>query len=372
MNHFSVESLEIRALMSASLANGNLTIVGTDNAETINVNPANNGTQISVQIGAAAPQLFDASLVTKLTINALGGDDTVNINVNRPSDVHGGQGNDTLNGGDGDDVLTGEQGTDVLSGGLGNDTNVWNPGDGSDKFDGGDGGFDTLLFNGSSGAEVMNATANGTRFLFTRDVGTITIDNGGVEHIVVNALGGNDQVSIGNLNAAGVLFTDINGGDGNDILNGSAGFDNLVGGAGNDTIDGNGGADVMAGGDGDDLLIWDPGDGNDLDIGGNGNDTLRFNGNAADEVMTLTKSGPFNRMLFTRNVGNILLDVRTVENIDIEAGAGNDTIVVNNLTGTGITSVFANGGDGTDTLDLRNAGPTGVLTIKNNIESVLQ
>ena len=93
---------------------------------------------------------------------------------------------------------------------------------------------------------------------------------------------------------------------------------------------------------------------------------------SGDEILTMTKSGPSNRMLFTRNVGNITLDVRTVENVDVEAKGGNDTIVVNNLSGTGIVSVFANGGDGNDTLDLRNAGPTAGLVTKSDIETLLQ
>jgi len=371
MDRHQVEPLEVRALMSASLLNGNLTITGTELADTIAVNQAN-ATQIAVVIGADT-QLFLAADVQKLTINALGGEDSVTINVNRTSDVHGGAGNDTMNGGDGDDTFDGDQGSDVISGGVGNDTNVWDPGDGSDRFDGGAGGFDTLLFNGSDGNEVMAATATGGgRFNFTRDLGTITIDNGGVERIVVKAKGGNDTVTINNLTGTDVVGTDLDGGAGNDVLNGGVGFDILTGGADNDIIDGNGGADFMNGNDGNDLLIWDPGDGSDLDVGGNGDDTLLFNGNGADEIFTMTKSGPFNRMLFSRNVGNILLDVRTIEHVDVEAKGGNDTIVVNNLTGTGIVSVFANGGEGTDTLDLRNAGATKALVSSLDVEVFVQ
>jgi Ca2+-binding RTX toxin-like protein len=360
MNHHHVESLEQRALLTATLSAGTLTITGTDAAETIAVNLAGGGTQITAAVGAEVTP-FDAALVQRLVINALDGADTINVNVNRPSNVHGNQGNDTMNGGDGDDTFDGDQGADTFNGNGGNDTNVWDPGDGSDVFNGGVGGFDTLLFNGSNQNEVMAANpTTGDRFNFTRDLGSITIDNGNVEHIVVPALGGNDQVTMANnLSVAGVLATEVDGGAGDDTLNGSNLYDVLTGGLGNDTIDGNGGSDVMAGGDNDDLLIWDPGDGNDLDIGGNGNDTLLFNGNNGDEVFTLTNAtiGRTPRVFATRSAGNILLDVRTTETIDIEAKGGTDRIVVNNLVGTGVTSIIANGGDGAgDVLDLTNAG----------------
>src|SRR5262249_40838944 len=132
--------------------------------------------------------------------------------------LNGGAGNDNLSlneangalpaasisGGDGDDVLTGGSGSDLISGGTGSDTAflgagdgtfAWNPGDGSDVVEG-QGGRDTLVFNGSDAAEKFDLSANGTRARFTRDVGNVTMDLGGVEEIDLNALGGADTVTV--------------------------------------------------------------------------------------------------------------------------------------------------------------------------------
>ena len=66
--------------------------------------------------------------------------------------------------------------------GAGDDTFVWNPGDGSDTVEG-QAGTDTLLFNGANVNENIDISANGARVRFFRDVGNITMDLNGVEHI---------------------------------------------------------------------------------------------------------------------------------------------------------------------------------------------
>ncbi|MCQ4346295.1 type I secretion C-terminal target domain-containing protein [Pseudomonas stutzeri] len=65
----------------------------------------------------------------------------------------------------------------------------------------------------------------------------------------------------------------LDGGDGNDILDGGAGNDILYGGAGNDTLKGGAGNDELLGGSGNDSL--DGGAGSDLLVGGAGVDTLK-------------------------------------------------------------------------------------------------
>jgi Ca2+-binding RTX toxin-like protein len=55
--------------------------------------------------------------------------------------------------------------------------------------------------------------------------------------------------------AAGAIRLTADGGDGNDILIGSAGDDVLNGGPGDDVILGGAGVDIINGGDGDDVEI---------------------------------------------------------------------------------------------------------------------
>ncbi len=176
--------------------------------------------------------------------------------------LHGQDGNDTLSGGAGADFLLGQSGDDVMFGGNdadqmfggsgndtadgdrgddtaflgdGNDLFVWDPGDGSDKVEG-EAGFDTMLFNGSGADEVMEASANGSRLRFTRDVGNIVMDTDGVERVDVQALGGVDTITVNALTGTAVQEVRIDleavkgGGAADDktdrvIVNGSAGDD---------------------------------------------------------------------------------------------------------------------------------------------------
>jgi hypothetical protein len=111
----------------------------------------------------------------------------------------------------------------------------------------------------------------------------------------------------------------------------------IVGGDGNDTIDGNGGNDRSALGAGDDTFVWDPGDGSDTIEGEAGNDTMRFNGAAADEQVTLSANG--RRLTFFRVQANITMDTAGVETVDFNALGGADLVTVNDLSGTDVAVV---------------------------------
>ena len=91
----------------------------------------------------------------------------------------GGSGAETLIGGDGNDVADGNQGADVAYLGAGDDRFTWDPGDGSDVVEG-QAGHDAMTFNGSNGAEQFVVSPNFGRVLFSRDLGTITMDLNGV------------------------------------------------------------------------------------------------------------------------------------------------------------------------------------------------
>jgi Ca2+-binding RTX toxin-like protein len=133
------------------------------------------------------------------------------------------------------------------------------------------------------------------------------------------------------------IKTSINGGDGNDSLLGGAGVETLLGGDGNDSLDGNGGNDRAALGAGDDTFVWDPGDGSDSIEGEAGTDTMRFNGAAADERVTLSANGK--RLKFSRVQANITMDTAGVERVDFNALGGADLVTVNDLSATDVTDV---------------------------------
>ncbi|HYX11657.1 MAG TPA: hypothetical protein VE817_06745 [Candidatus Acidoferrum sp.] len=171
--------------------------------------------------------------------------------------------------------------------------------------------------------------------------------------IDVETRGGDDSVRIDEANGAFTTTTTtrIDGGRGDDTLRGGSGAELFIGGGGNDLIDGNGGADTAFLGAGDDVFVWDPGDGSDVVEGQSGSDTLTFNGSAGNEIMEARAN--FGRVAFTRNLGNILMDLDGIEAIDVRALGGSDAVTVDNLGGTDVSRVnvdlaAANGGSTAD------------------------
>ena len=145
----------------------------------------------------------------RLTIDGGAGDDT----------ILGSQGADTLLGGDGNDFVFGDNGNDLAQLGAGDDVFQWNPGDGNDTVEGQD-GTDTMLFFGANINENIDISANGGRALFSRDVANVTMDLNDVEHIDFRALGGADNIVVGDLSGTDVTEIDLDlrgpngGGDG--------------------------------------------------------------------------------------------------------------------------------------------------------------
>ena len=155
-------------------------------------------------------------------LNANGGDDSFSATGNLAAlikiTVDGGAGNDTilgsngvdlLLGGDGNDFIDGQQGNDVGFLGAGDDVFQWDPGDGSDIVEG-QAGTDRMLFNGSAANEIFEASANGGRVRFTRNVGTIVMDLNDVEAVDVNALGGTDTTIVNDLSGTDVVELNAN------------------------------------------------------------------------------------------------------------------------------------------------------------------
>jgi Ca2+-binding RTX toxin-like protein len=271
--------------------------------------------------------------------------------------LNGKGGNDLLFGGAGDDTLIGGAGNDQVFGEAGNDRMIWNPGDGTDLFEGGDGN-DTAEVNGGNGSEIFTITANGSRVRFDRlNPAPFSLDIGTTENLVLHAGGGDDVITAGN-GLASLINLTLDGGDGNDTITGGDGNDLLIGGDGNDTITGGRGSDTAQLGAGDDVFVWNPGDGSDVVDGGDGFDTLLFNGANIAENMSITANR--GHVKFTRDIGNVSMDLNSIEHIQLAAGGGADNITVGDLTGTGVAEVTIDlAGIGTDVGD----GQTDTVTV---------
>jgi Ca2+-binding RTX toxin-like protein len=261
-------------------------------------------------------------------------------------------GNDFLFGGADNDVLTGGDGDDQVFGEAGDDRFIWNPGDDSDLNEGGD-GTDTVEVNGGNGAEQFTATANGTRVRFDRTApAPFFLDIGTSEKLVVNMNGGDDTFTGGNGLAPLIQLT-VDGGAGNDTITGGDGNDVLLGGDGNDTIIGGRGNDLASMGAGDDTFVWNPGDGSDTVEGQDGADTMLFNGANIAEKFDVSANGQ--RVRFTRDVANIVMDFDGIERLDVKELGGTDQTTVNDLSGTALTAVDLNlaaaGGSGDGAVD---------------------
>src|SRR3954452_18610211 len=145
------------------------------------------------------------------------------------------------------------------------------------------------------------------------------------ERFQVNGLGGNDSLaSSAGVGALTLLSVDggagndtVNGSDGSDLLVGGEGNDPLNGGAGDDRIVGDRGSDTMNGGAGDDTLVWNNGDGSDVVNGDDGSDDVEVNGApGAGDVDTVQPAGA--RIRFERtNLVAFAIDVGSSETMHV-------------------------------------------------------
>jgi Ca2+-binding RTX toxin-like protein len=218
----------------------------------------------------------------------------------------------------------------------------------------------TLVVTGDAASDelALRQSAN-VRATIELDVGDdgsadFTIARGQFDRIHVRAGDGDDKVRIlssavplppvtvegeggaDTLLGAGGADT-LSGGEGADTLFGAGGADALSGGAGEDTVAGDFGDDTIDLGAGNDLAVWRPGDGSDALAGADGFDRLAFNGSGADEQLRLARSGTGARL--TRDVGVVGIDLGAVERVDVELLGGNDTLTVDDVTGTGVQEV---------------------------------
>ncbi|MGE3313912.1 MAG: calcium-binding protein [Planctomycetaceae bacterium] len=246
-----VELLEDRQLLTATLANGVLTITGTENADRIRVKL--DGANLTVKEGSTV-NTFTAAQVTSIVANGLGGDDRIILSkdIQIPATIDGGTGNDFIVGGARNDTLTGGIGIDRIDGR-----------DGADTINGGD---DDDWLNGQDGDDIINGGLGNDRI------------RGGEGDDTLKGDAGDDRIR------GDRGDDDIDGGADNDLIDGGLGDDDIHGDGGNDKINTGGGEDEAFGDEGDDLIRGD-GEEDNLD-GGTGDDWIQDRSEPLDEDST--------------------------------------------------------------------------------------
>lgn len=215
------------------------------------------------------------------------------VNVEK-ADLIGGEGNDRFVGTSGYDVLDGGNGDDTLVGGLGND--VLSGGAGNDVLDGGE-GMDAL--------DYRTYTTSG-----------VTIDLRITE--AQNTGGG----GIDTIRNAEIIFTSSF----TDVIQGGA--ENL------DIYDYGGGDDEFRGGEGNDVLqinrFADRPDASTIVLdGGDGNDSLIFMGGMLPDRSTTDDFQPFrDTATLLGGAGDDYIQLVSAKRATIEAGDGDDTVLI--------------------------------------------
>jgi Ca2+-binding RTX toxin-like protein len=306
----------------------------------------------------------------RLVVNALGGNDSITATT-LPAGVikltlDGGAGNDSILGSQGDDVILGGAGNDFIFGddgndvalmGAGDDVFQWNPGDDNDTIEGQD-GTDTMLFFGANVAENIDIVANGGRALFLRNVANVTMDLNDVERIDFRALGGADNVVVGDLSGTDVTEIDI------DLRGPNGGGDGAA-----DTVAANAtnGADTFGvSGDAGGVTVLGLQARVDIAFPEVANDRLTLNALGGDDVVDaaslkadgiqLTMNGGLGRDLFLGSEGNDF----------INGGDGDDTAFMD----AGDDTFVWNPGDDNDTLEGQAGTDTMLFNGANAAENI--
>ena len=230
-----------------------------------------------------------------------------------------------------------------------------------------------MAFNGSNVGEIMEASANGSRVRFTRNVGTVTMDLDDVESIVAKSFGGADNLVVGDLSGTDAVdvvadLAAFGGGDdaqpdnvvatatnGDDVVSiagagpnaavsglsarvtasgAIAGSDRLTVNAlsADDVLDATGLAAGAA------LLTLDGGDGDDVLLGGAGNDTLL--GGAGDDVLI---GGPGTDTIDGGLGDNVVIDSLSANTVTAATAVGKDWLTAHARTVKGKTVLKVDG-----------------------------
>jgi Ca2+-binding RTX toxin-like protein len=277
---------------------------GSDAAEKFEISANGDSVRLTRDIGGVT---MDLKGVETIDLSSLGGADTITVNSQAATerlDL-----NLDLNGSDGQ----------------------------------GDGQSDVVILNGTAEDDVVRIGAFSNGFPISTDLNSFTFVNiAGAEPtsdvLTVNTLDGNDTVDASSL-PADLITLSLNGGAGNDLIVGSQGGDLITGGPGDD---------IVQMGDGNDTFVWNPGDGSDTIDGQGGFDRIVFNGSDGPDQVAVSANG--SRAQITGGPGNVAIDLGGVEDVDVNALGGADTITIDDQTATDVFQV---------NLNLANSGGTG-------------
>ncbi len=337
---------------------GSDVVEGGSGTDTLVFNGSNANENMTLSANGSRTRLFrdvgnvtmDLNSMERIDINALGGADNITIDdlagtgvkqvaidLSAPAGSGTGDGSQdtvTVNGTAGNDHITvSTSGNSATVLGLAARVTVTGAELANDRLViDGLGGNDTLTFAGARGGAEIDVFLDGTHVGVNQVGSTVVTDLVNVENLVVNGTSGDDIIRAGN-GLAQLTSLTINGGAGNDTIFGGDGADLLNGGDGNDSVTGGRGNDIALLGSGDDTFVWNPGDGSDIVEGQGGFDTLLFNGANVNERVTISANG--SRVRFFRDVGNVTMDLNSIERIEFNALGGADTITVDGLAGTG-------------------------------------
>ena len=260
---------------------------------------------------------ISASDGTSHTINGYGGNDTLTGGA-MADVIYGGEGHDIINGGDGNDVIYGYRhaeaesqyisDNDFINGGAGNDTIY------------GEYGYDTI--NGGAGEDEIHGATY------------ITMSGTNYKYAVVNGGADNDTIIAGGL---------IHGDGGDDDITGSG---HLYGDEGNDAITAiankNNAYDTDA--EGNEVYLY-------VD-GGDGNDTINLSLNYTTRNASVLGGAGNDEIGTTRHYDNQegkWVFESVTRDVNIDAGSGNDHIVIRSDQRT--QNVTIQGGAGDDVIE---------------------
>lgn len=292
MRNLNLEFLEERNLLSASLVNNTLVLLGSPKQDSFQI--SSDGTNLTVLEGNKT-QTFSVSSVSSILADTQAGNDTVVNNTSVPMVASLGSGDDFVVGSSNKDTLDGGPGKDVVYDLLGVNTILSR-----------DAARDRVFTNAASLALVdnqdqvarffdTNRLPGSNAIVFEKGVLYLTPDNDG-SLTVVSKLGNKTFVTMDGVSKSftGVSLIAYFGGSGNDrfVNNTSLDVVGYGGLGGNDLLVGGFSYNLLKGGSGDDTLV---GRGNNTLSGDSGSDTLigvgptRFLQDVLDVVFALSR-----------------------------------------------------------------------------------
>lgn len=368
-NDTLVGSSEVNVLRGGP---GNDSIAGGDGIDTGDYSDHLAGVSVSLDGNANDGSLGETDNVAT-DIENLTGTSGVDVLTGSSSDnmLIGGDSNDTLNGLGGDDRLQGGQGTDAINGGDGSDmVDYYERTPGHNLIISLDGNANDGEFGEADAvaADVENVQASwGQDFITGNDGDNFLIGSGGAD--TIDALDGSDVVFGDGNHAESVSFggcwwssghtNTLNGGDGNDVIEGGFAMDNIDGGSGDDELmpfNRELPEDFPEG-----CIMVDP-YADDL-VGGDGIDTVAYDG--FPEKIEVTLEGVNNDgWLADDNVHADIENIRGGAKGDVLMGSNANNIIQGAGGGDLIT-----GGAGSDDLSGED-GPDRILAEDSEIDNV--